>query len=98
MFSWLRAKQHCGCNTKKSFRWSRCRYHTEEVLKQQLSDKGNDERFYETRKQGCATHGSWAKSGPGGDILWAVARGKGQIFKHTLRFLKGIASVGLRVL
>jgi len=44
---------------------------------------------------------SWAAgkkwSGPGAEILWAVARGKGQIFKQALRFLKGIARAGLRV-
>jgi len=35
---------------------------------------------------------------PGYDVLWAVARGKSQIFKQALRFLKGVASAGLRVL
>ena len=31
LFSWLRATQHCGCNTKNWFQQSRCRCHTQEL-------------------------------------------------------------------
>jgi len=33
------------------------------VLEHQPSDKGNNVRFSKTLKQGCATHGPWAKNG-----------------------------------
>jgi len=46
------------------------------------SDKGKNVRIYKTLKQGCATHG------PGAEVLWTVARGKGQIFKQASQFLK----------
>jgi len=60
--------------------------HTQ-YLEQQHSDQGSDVRFSKTLKQGRATHGPADQ----------VARGKGQIFKQELRFLKGIAMAGLRV-
>jgi len=52
------------------------------VFRQQPSDKGKNVRIYKTLKQGCANHG------PGAEVLWAVARRKGQIFKQALQLLK----------
>jgi len=45
-------------------------------LEQQPSDKGIVVRFFKTVKQGCATHGPLAKSGPGAEILWPTERAR----------------------